>query len=56
MKRLRPLSLFLLFPGLLLWTACDDGDEESDLTRLERLILERVAGDFFDLEAEDPDA
>jgi hypothetical protein len=27
-----------------------------DLTRLERLILERVAGDFFDLEGDDPDA
>jgi transposase len=27
-----------------------------DLSRLERLILERVAGDFFDLEGEDPDA
>jgi hypothetical protein len=27
-----------------------------DLARLERLILERVAGDFFDLDGEDPDA
>lgn len=27
-----------------------------DLSRLERLILERVAGDFFDLDGEDPDA
>jgi len=27
-----------------------------DLSRVERLILERVAGGFFDLEAEDPDA
>jgi transposase len=27
-----------------------------DLSRLERLILERVAGDFFDLDGKDPDA
>jgi len=27
-----------------------------DLSRLERLILERVAGDFFDLDGDDPDA
>ena len=27
-----------------------------DLARLERLILEHVAGDFFDLDGEDPDA
>ena len=27
-----------------------------DLSRLERLILEHVAGDFFDLAGEDPDA
>jgi len=26
------------------------------LSRLERLILQRVAGDFFDLDGEDPDA